>query len=62
MSLMVLPDKGKQYGFPKRYSENTPLFEWLKLEGYPQELIFEGMLIETWEETWPDNPAECFAI
>jgi hypothetical protein len=59
---MVLPDKGKQYGFPKRYLEDMPLFDWLRLEGYPEELIFEGMSIESWQETWPDNPAEAYAI
>ena len=62
MPIIVLPKHGKQYGFPKRYSEDIHMFEWLKLEGYPEELIFEGMEVETWEETWPDNPAECFAI
>lgn len=62
MPLMVLPNEGEKYGFPKRYLQDMPIFDWLKQEGYPEELIFEDMLLETWEETWPDNPVECFAL
>lgn len=61
MQMYVMPKYGREYGFPKIYSEDIPLFEWLEKEGYPKELITKDMLILKWD-VWPDNPAECHAL
>ena len=61
MQMYVLPENGRQYGFPKIYSEEMPLCDWLVQEGYPRELIHKDMDISTWD-IWPDNPVDSHAI
>jgi hypothetical protein len=66
--MMILPPKGRKYGFPKPYPQNLThkytLSMWLVEQGYPAEQIpKDGVLnLHMYEEEWPDNPGEAYAI
>lgn len=56
--LMCDPPEGWMYGFPKPFPGGTKMtpndrIRWFKLQGYPQELIDQGMLryVRYWEAT-----------
>ena len=66
-TMMILPNNGHKYGFPKPYPQNITstytLSMWLVDNGYPAELIPEdgSLHLEVFAEHWPDNPGEYYA-